>query len=268
MTDQQIPADEHPLEFLPELALGVLPEDEAPRIREHLAGCPSCQAEYAIMSEAARMLPFAVDEIEPAPELREGLMQRIASEPRVMRPRSAGASVRPTWQRFASIAAAAAVLVVSGAVAGALLWGGNDEDLEAENERQGAFVQAVAQGNARRDTAEAGATKAMVVHVPGQKSAFAWLEGMPELPSGKAYQAWFIADGAATPSNVFSAGSGGVWLESPGDVASFAAIALTIEDEDGADSPSQAPFMVVEFNRAAALTPVSLQEWFALSLRD
>jgi hypothetical protein len=267
LTDQTIPESEHPLDFLPELALGVLAEDEAPAIREHLAGCPSCQAEYATMSQAARMLPFAAEETEPNPKLREGLMQRIASEPRLMRPRS-GTTAWPAWQRFASIAAAAAVLVVAGAFAGAQLWGGNDEDLEAENERSGAFVQAIAQGNARRDTAESGASKAMVVYVPGHTSAFAWLEGMPALPSGKAYQAWFIADGAPRPSTVFSQPSGGVWLESPEDVAKFGSIGLTIEDEDGANAPSQAPFMVVELNRSAASKPFSLQDWFALSLPD
>lgn len=259
--------DEHPLDFLPELALGVLSDEEAPAVREHLAVCPACQAEYAIMSQAARMLPFAAEEIEPAPELRQGLMQRISTEPRPMRP-PAGAPVRPAWHRFASIAAAAALLVAFGAFAGARLWPAHDDDLQAENERSGAFVQAIAQGNARRDTAETGASKAMVVYVPGHTSAFAWLEGMPALPSGKAYQAWFIADGPPEPSTVFSASRGGVWLQSPEDVAHFAAIGLTIEDEDGADAPSQAPFMVVELNRSAASTPFSLEDWFALSLRD
>lgn len=258
MTEQ-----EHPIEFLPELALGVLAEDDAPGIREHLANCPSCQAEYEVMAEAARILPYAVEEVEPAPELRDGLMQRIATEPRVMRARPS----RPAWQRYAQIAAAAAVFLVLGAFAGSMLWGADDGDLKDENARSGAFVQAIAQGNARRDTAESGDSRAMVVYVPGHTSAFVWVEGMPALPSGKAYQAWFIDGAAPRPSTVFSARSGGVWLESPSDVAGFSAIGLTVEDEDGARTPSQDPFMEVKLRPTAASQPFSLGDWFVLTSR-
>jgi anti-sigma-K factor RskA len=251
---------EHPLEYLPELALGVLAEDEAPGIRAHLESCESCRAEYEIMAEAARLLPYAVEEVEPAPSVKAGLMERIASEPRPLGARI----VRPAWQRFTAIAAAAAVLVAVGGLAGAMLFGVSDGDLEDENGRQGALVRAVAEGNARRDTFEDGAMRANVVYAPGADSAFALLAGMPELPSGKAYQAWFIADGAPRPSNVFSSVEDGVWLESPGSVTGFAAMALTIEDEEGADAPSQAPFMVVELNATAGT--FSLEDWFALSM--
>ena len=254
MTEQ-----EHPLEYLPELALGVLAEEEAPGIREHLAACAGCQAEYEVMAEAARLLPYAVKGVEPSDGVREGLMERIAHEPREFRPRV----IRPAWQRFTAMAAAAAVLLVVGGFAGGVLVGGDDGGLERENERQGSLVRAVAEGIARRDTAESGAMKASVVYAPGTDSAFALLEGLPALPSGKAYQAWFIEGGAPKPSNVFGA-AGGVWLESPGDVGSFAAMALTIEDKDGADVPSQAPFLVVNLNTSAG-KPFTISDWLALT---
>lgn|GEM_PF-3344074 len=255
MTEQ-----EHPLEFLPELALGVLAEEEAPGIRAHLDTCASCRAEYNIMAEAARLLPYAVEDVEPAPSVKSGLMERIANEPRVLRPRA----LRPAWQRFGAIAAAAAVLIVLGGVLGAVLAGDGDAGLEAENARQGALVRAVAEGNARRDTFESGAMRANVVYAPGQRTAFALLQGMPALPDGKAYQAWFIEGGAPRPSTVFSSAEDGVWLDSPGDVAGFAAMAFTIEDEDGAQAPSQPPFLVVELGATAGT--IDLAGWFALTM--
>jgi hypothetical protein len=253
---------EHPVEFLPELALGVLAEDDAPGIREHIASCESCRAEYEVMVRAARLLPYAVEEVEPATEVREGLMERIAAEPRLLRARG----VRPSWQRFTAIAAGVAVLLAAGGVAGALLWRGNDNaGLEDEVGHQRELVQAVAQGTAARDTAEQGGTKATLVYAPGTDSAFAWLEGMPPLPEGKAYQAWFIAADAPKPSNVFSSTSGGVWLDSPGSVRDFSAFALTIEDKDGATAPSQQPFVVVALNTAAAqLHPFTMDDWLAM----
>jgi hypothetical protein len=186
-------------------------------------------------------------------------MERIAAGPRQLRPRPAP----PAWQRFAAIAAAVVVMLALGGIAGMLVANGGD-GLEDENARQGALVRAVAQGNARRDTFEDGALRASVVYAPGQESAFALLEGMPPLPAGKAYQAWFIEGGAARPSNVFQESRDGVWLESPGDVAAFAAMAFTIEDEEGAEAPSQAPFMVVELGTSAGT--FSLEDWFAMTM--
>jgi hypothetical protein len=247
---------------LAELALGVLPEPVAAPIREHLEGCESCRAEYETMVGAARLLPFAADEIEPPAAVRSGLMERIATEPRPLRRR-----VIPAWQRFTAIAAAAAVLIAAGGFAGYLVTRDDSSGLKAENGRQRELVEHVAQGDARRDTAEQGGAKAALVYAPNSTSAFAWVEGMPALPAGKAYQAWFIADGAPQPSTVFSSGQGGVWLSSPGDVAKFAAMAFTIEDDGGAQKPSQAPFMVVTLNTAAS-RPFTIADWFALVMRD
>jgi predicted anti-sigma-YlaC factor YlaD len=65
---------DHPLEFLAELALGVLPESDAPAIRDHLSTCDSCRTEYETMERAALLLPYAVEDTEPGPQVRESLM--------------------------------------------------------------------------------------------------------------------------------------------------------------------------------------------------
>lgn len=260
MTEQ-----EHPLEYLPELALGVLGEDEAARVRAHLATCDSCRAEHELMSEAARMLPFAVQDADPAPAQRDALMERIASEPRVLRPGTKRA--RPTWQWVGAVAAAAALFLAIGGLVGVTLFGGTDGSVRAERDNQRELVQAVAQGTASRETAEQGSTKATLVYAPGTDSAFAWLEGLPALPAGKTYQAWFIGDSAPVPANTFAGAGEGVWLESPAAVDSFAAFALTIEDKGGATAPTQDPFVVVSL-KSAARAPITLQEWLALTMRD
>ncbi|MEO8538557.1 MAG: anti-sigma factor [bacterium] len=255
MTEQ-----EHPLEYLPELALGVLAEDDAPGIRAHLATCDSCAAEFEVMAGAARLLPFAVQDAEPSPGTRDSLMQRIATEPRVLTRRTI---VRPAWQRFSAIAAGVALLLLVGAAAGESLFGGSDSGSSRETKNQRTLVEAVAKGTASRETAEQGGAKAMLVYAPGTNAAFAWLEGLPSLPNGKEYQAWFIGDGNPQPANTF-ANSGGVWLDSPAQVDSFAAFALTIEDEGGAKAPTQQPFVVVNL-KSAAKVPVTWEEWIQMT---
>lgn len=255
---------EHPLDWLPELALGVLADDEAASVRAHLQTCATCRAEFETMHTAARLLPFAVQEVEPPPGTRAGLMQRIAAEPRELRQRNV---IRPVWQRFAAIAAAAAVFIAVGGVAGALMFGGSDSALKEESKNQRTLVQAVAQGTASRETAEQGGTRATLVFAPGTDAAFAWLEGMPALPEGKEYQGWFIGTGAPLPANVFADSSAGVWFDAPEAVDKFAAFALTIEDDGGAAQPTTEPFVVVSL-QSAARTPFTWQDWIALTMRD
>lgn len=235
----------HPVDLLAELALGVLRESEAAPIRGHLAECESCREEYEEMERVARLLPFAVEDVEPSPTVKDGLMQRIASEPRpLVRPVKA----IPRWRWAGAIAASAAALVVAGGVLGAVLFGPDNGSLETENARQGTLVQAFAQGTAAMTSAEQSGSKTTLLRAPGAHEAFIWVSHLPQLPEGKAYQAWFIRDGKAEPSTVFETGEGGVWIEASDAVERFAVMGLTIEDKDGAQTPSQAPFIAVDLN--------------------
>lgn len=191
-------------------------------------------------------------------------MRRIAAEPREIRPRKVA---RPVWQQMVAIAAAAAMLIAVGGVAGITMFGGSDSALQREANNQRTLVQAVAQGTASRETAEQGGTKATLVYAPGTEAAFAWLEGMPELPEGKVYQSWFIGVGVPQRANAFEQTAAGVWLDSPGKIDSFAAFALTIEDDAEATAPTQEPFLVLSL-KSAARVPFSWQDWLTLTMRD
>lgn len=240
MTDNS----EHPLDLLAELALGVLPGDEGAGVDAHLAGCADCAAELSQMRRVAQLLPFAVQDFAPAPSVKTGLLARIAVEARPVRllPRSG-----PRWQWPLAIAAAAAVLVVSGGVLGASLFGGSASNRDSE--RQGSLVQAFAQGTASTSHGEQGAASVTLLRAPGQRDAFVWVANLPALPAEKAYQAWFIRDGKAEPSTVFRSGSGGVWIEADDTIDRFATMALTIESSGGAKAPSTAPFVAVELQK-------------------
>jgi hypothetical protein len=164
--------------------------------------------------------------------------------------------LRPA-QWFGAAAAGIAVLILGG-LAGFLIGhggGGNssaDALLKANNLRQAALVQAVANGTVARTTATQGGATATLLRAPGSSDAFAWLEGLPALPAGKAYEAWVTPDGKQfEPSTVFSNGQG-VWLVASRDFGSYAAVALTIEDKAGASQPTQPPFLEVKLNDVAS----------------
>lgn len=237
--------DDHPVDFLPELALGVLAESAAADIRAHLAGCASCSAEYEEMALVARLLPLAAEDREPSPALKETVMDRIAAEPvrlGVARP----AVVRPRWQWLTAAAAAAALLLVVGGAGGWALGQDDEGDLEDRVARQQSIVNAAADDTLRSIPAQgAGGAEATLLSAPGSPDAFVRMSNPPGLSAGKRYQAWYIRGDTPEPGEVFADGSG-IWLHADnGNIEDYSAVGFTIEDEDGADVPSQTPFMII-----------------------
>ena len=254
--------DDHPVDYLAELALGVLAEDDAAPLRAHLAACPACQAELAEMTRVARLLPLAAEDTPPAPSLRATVLERIAAEPLAFpgpsHGRHPGAPPVPLrrlhWQWFAAVAASAAALVVVGGAAGFALRSPDDSaPLEREAARQAQVVTSAARGDLRLARGQKGDVKAAFVRAPGQAEGFVLVEGLPPLAPGKAYQGWYTRDGTNfEPSNVFK-GQSGSWLPAASSLDGYTAMALTVEDEAGARVPSQAPFVVVDLNKSVRI---------------
>jgi hypothetical protein len=241
--------NEHPVDLLPELALGVLTEAEAADLRVHLAGCASCQAEHDELQRVARLLPFAAEDREPSPATKAAVMDRIATEPRPLPAR--GNVIRPRWPMFGAAAAAGVLLLAVGGFGGWLLGSDDNSELEDEVERQQVVVNAAADGTLRTVSAANGDARATLLTVPGSADAFVMMSNPPALEAGKRYQAWFIRGATPEPGDVFEDASG-VWLRAEdGTLDDFGAVAFTIEDEGGAQRPSQDPFMVIEVGATA-----------------
>lgn len=254
MSDYEPP---HPSELLAEFALGVLSERDAARVREYIAEDADAMAEVEEMLRVARLLPFAAEDREPANDLRPGLLERIAREPIALPHSSTSANVtpmrrRPAWLMPVAAAAAAFFVLAAGLGGYALGNSGGDEDLEAEAGRQENLLVAVANGRAESAMTSDGNVQVAVVHEVGARDAFTWVQGLPALPDGKAYQAWFTQDMAEfEPGPVFETSAGGVWLTSGLELDRYAAMAFTIEDAAGVQQPTQAPFVVVPLDVTA-----------------
>ncbi len=256
MTDNE----EHPLDYLPELALGVLSEAEAGPLRIHVSRCDMCRAEFDEMSRVARMLPLAAEDIEPSSTLKDSVFQRIADESKVLAFPLAGAVIRPRrWQVASAIAAAIGLVLVIGGATGFALRGGGDSNLKRDSARQAAVVEAAARGDLRVAKMDQGTEHIALLRAPGATDAFAWVDGLRQLPEGKAYQAWFTSDlRNFEPSTVFKTSSGGAWLPASTAVDSYGFVGITIENEGGAKVPSSPPFMVVDLSKSARALGVPL----------
>ena len=107
-----------PTEELEALVAEELDDETAERVRAHVAGCASCQAELKwLAAEAELMARRRAQQPEVAPELWHGIAERIArpaapspvAAPNVIRPRRWGLGARMAYGGLIAAAAAAVV---------------------------------------------------------------------------------------------------------------------------------------------------------------
>lgn len=115
--------------------LGALDDDERAAFETHLADCDRCRAELRWLQPAVDVLPASVEQMEPAPELRERILGAVAADTvhPVAAPTastSAARSRQPFWSRLAprpAFAALATVFALALGLAGGYALRGSDE---------------------------------------------------------------------------------------------------------------------------------------------
>ncbi|MCX7618421.1 anti-sigma factor [Tepidiforma sp.] len=234
----------HPIEFLPELALGVLPPAEAEPVRRHLAGCGACAEEFAELERVAALLPLAADAPAPGPAAREALLQRARAE-RLPRPRARVAPARLLQ------AAAALLLFAAGGLAGWAAARGGAGGTDAASRSRETLLAAAARGETlRADASSSAGIRASLLLDPASGLAVAVLDGLAPAPAGRTYQAWLIEDETPRSAGLL-AGDGSLLLAPGGDLRRFSAFALTLEPAGGVPAPTGDPLVVVPFALAA-----------------
>jgi hypothetical protein len=233
--------------------MGILPEVDARAVRAHAAICSPCREELEEMSRVSSLLPLAVEDFVPSESVKSELMARIGSEPRGL---AAARETRPARRWFAAAAAAVALFAGLAGLGGYLAGdsGSGNGSTSANEARADALAQSAAQGTLQVAKLAQGSLQATLVRAPGAADGFVWVEGMPELPAGKTFKAWFIKEGAAPqPSTAFSDRSGGVWLAAGSPIESFGSVAFTIEQDGDAAKPSSTPFAIIPLKSSAAI---------------
>jgi anti-sigma-K factor RskA len=216
--------------------LGALPPDELDAFEAHLRDCAVCRRDADELRVAADALPASVTPIAPPPALKARIMAVVESEAELLAAagRSADAPPAPArsrrrrsfggWLLRPGVAlACAAVLLVAGGLAGALLTGGEDRrTVVASTTDQGADV--------RLEIRDGGATLVA--------------RGMPAPPEGRVYQVWLKRPGRdPEPTSVLwsTRDDGSAEVAVPGSLDGIEAVLVTDERQGGADAPTRAP---------------------------
>jgi anti-sigma-K factor RskA len=253
------PTYDAPLDLAAAYALGALSPDESQRFEAFLATSPEAQREVAEYREVAALLALGGEEAAPGEALRERVLARIGEGKTQALPAGPGRGRGAPW-----LALAASLLVAVGLGAGLVSARGRLAAVETE---LAARDRTLAQ--TRQQLAERQATLKSILE-PGVQLFQLTASGDPEpgiqlfwnreqhraivhgyrlkaVPTGQAYQLWFIKDGKPVPSVTFKpepdgdASVGQIPVPSDGTIS---AAAITVEPEAGSAQPTSPIVMV------------------------
>jgi anti-sigma-K factor RskA len=222
--------------------LGALEADERKGFEAHLESCPVCRRDVDDLKVAADALPVSVPLVKPPEALKHRIMTVVRSEAELLAAAGAradapeGAPSRATasrerrrWSlggwlgRPAVALACAAVLLVAGGLAGALLSGGEETRT------------VVAQ------TSAAGADVRLEIGEDGSQLV---AQNMPAPPEGRIYQVWLKRPGQdPEPTSVLwsTRTDGSAEVAVPGSLDGVEAVLVTDEPFGGSEEPSKDP---------------------------
>ena len=224
-------------DFLPEFALGTLPQADATAVRAHLASCDA-HADAVHLRAAALSLSASAPERAPAPGGRQRLLTRLQQEGPGPASTSRPLPSRPTsarWRgrgglRAASIAAALAIVSI-----GLLAW---NLVLQIDNDP--------ASGDATAFIAATPGPAGDVLPLPDDGRILLDFHDLPALPAGREYQVWLIDAGGPRGAGTFRAASDGRAAFLIQDSAPADAIAVTVEPAGGSPQPTSDPILIAE----------------------
>lgn len=240
------------------LALGVLPPEEARKVRLQVALDDGLLEEYAALRAVADLIGYGAEALpstlEPSRSAR--MKARLLGAIRAERPgKPAGARARSAivWPAWVG-AAAALVLALLSTLGNVSL----RSDLNAARERVASLESRITAetklaNDERGQLADLYAPDGKHFPVSGGEIVkrgnriYIAMRELPKLPRGKVYQAWTLASGekAVVPSVTFTPNqSGSAVVALPPQTKTVAAVAISVEPEGGSKVPTTTPMFV------------------------
>ncbi|MFD3442898.1 anti-sigma factor domain-containing protein [Streptomyces sp. NPDC058685] len=226
-------------------ALHALPDDEQRAFVKHLEACEACRNEVAELQATAVRLGRAVA-MSPPQSMREAVLGRVATTRQEFTLLQGDETRRRmTWLPRLMLAASVAAAAAFGGVA---IWQ-HQEASEARasvrqaQERMVGVADVLAAPDAQLQTRKLPDGSVATVAVSHRQDAAALVvSGLPQLPTNKVYEAWFIdASGDAAPAGLLSRDAGRQLALLEGPVGEAAAVAFTVEPAGGSPQPTTVP---------------------------
>ena len=238
-------------------ALDIAEEPERSEVRAHLQReCEVCMAGVKRALETAALVGATAPQAQPSAKLRRRILASVGSEER----RSSGL---PWWA--AALAMAAMLVIAVYFAVSSNRYAQQAARLRSEMGAQAGQIARLTQAFAilsgpRTTEVSFGGSQPRPpegkVFVNPSRGVLLIASNLPRTPADKIYEMWLIPKGAKpVPAGLFqSQDDGSAMHVRPGlvDVAATAAVAVTLENEAGADQPTTTPLIVAAM---PAVTP-------------
>jgi anti-sigma-K factor RskA len=238
VSEQRTTASNSEDEQLELYVLGVLSDDEAAGVERLMNVDPAVRERVRELRGVVARVPASLEPMQPSADLRERILTAARAEstdsiagrePEASGPRQIHPSRR--WLPWAI----AAVLAI--ALGGSIVWNARLQD--RLDDRPDVAVHVVT------GSGPAAGTRGQVVVFEDTGGALLSLSALPPLEPGQVYQVWLIDGGSPTPSVTFVPAADGIAsVAVPGDVPSFATLAVTVEPTGGSAAPTSDPIIV------------------------
>ncbi|NEM92316.1 anti-sigma factor [Galbitalea soli] len=256
--------------------LNSLNGEEANDFETQLAESEELRSEVTELTDTAVLLGLAVEPVTPSPELKAGLMARIATTPQLPRevapvrtlhavppiaadqtaaddlstapdaPTSLAATVRRRWYTRPMVAltsAAAAVALILGG--GVLVNTLHDNGVQSTQASAMSAIYSASDMKRVIAPVTTGGTATLVYSHSVGKAALI-LDGVPTLPSGKAYELWYIdAKGTPTAAGIIPTSTKSTYRVLDGTLTPGATIGVTVEPASGSTKPTTSPVVAI-----------------------
>jgi anti-sigma-K factor RskA len=247
-------------------ALGAMPRDQARAVREHMAACRECAAEYRRLKPAVDAVAYSAEAcpdaasgaVVPSPRLKARIMDQVRGSvvPRPVSNVGEMRAVRPiVWPAYAVAAACLAVALVTTAFNISL----NEEvhQSQAQLALFGTHAKSLNRQIAAQRTELADLTSTDSQHYAVENGEvvrhgnrlYIAMQSMGMPPHGKVYQAWLMHKGgkAMTPSVTFMPDRSGVAVvRLPAQASQIVEVAVSMEPDGGSKAPTSKPAFVVK----------------------
>jgi len=230
-------------ELLPAYALGILDDEEASVVSEHLASCNKCSARFSAYQNTVELLSFGAPRVNPPAALKKKLMHKI--QPKIlMNDKIKRPAKRSTWgafwHKFSPVWAIASLAIISALTFSNLVQWQTTEKLQDET-AQGMLILKM-KGTTRAPNADG-----TLVIGHNRLRGVLVASDLPVPDGDYQYQLWLIKNGKPKDGGVFSVTENGyavVEVASPVSLLNFQSFGVTLEPAGGSLSPKGQTFMV------------------------
>ena len=226
--------DKHVIELLPAYALGILDEEKAVQVSDHLSECQACRFEYEAYQEVTAQIALAGVESDPSPGLKEHLFDQVGIPRSVSVP---GSGERRGWLNLSFLSAwsvVSLVLILALTFGSIYMWQRINQ-LEQSARPGGMYSFAMNGTELIPDAAGY-----LIVGADGRNGAVI-IDKLLPLDEDMEYQLWLIRDGEFTSGALLAVdemGYGGRRVSAPENLLTYSAVSMTIEPAGGSTSPT------------------------------